>query len=92
MNVLVTNLIQKDESSTVSTLITLQGSESMPESSTIQNINLRVVLGRIALKLDDMEETIYTSGSLVNIPVKTKMKLSNQSNEESTVFLERILI
>ena len=71
-------------------LITLQKSESMPEYSTIHNADLRVVRGSVGLALNDEEENIYSSGSVINIPAKTKIKLSNQFSEESTAFLNKI--
>ena len=83
-------VLRTDDGKTVVNQITLQESESMPENSTIHNIDLRVVLGRVGLKLNDEEENIYTSGSAINIPAKTKMNLSNQYEEESTIFLMRI--
>lgn len=69
--------------------ITLQESEIMPENSTLHDIDLRVAFGKVGLKLNDEEEYIYDSGSVINIQAKTKINLSNQHQEESTVFLVR---
>ena len=81
--------LKTDDGKTVANQITFQGFETMPENSTIHNIDLRVVVGKIGLKLDGKDENIYSSGSVINIPAKTKMNLSNQFEEESTVIFVR---
>ena len=78
-----------DDGKVVVNQIILQQSEKIPENSTIHNINLQVVFGRVGLKQNDTDEIIYTSGNVINIPAKTKICLSNQFEEESTVYLVR---
>lgn len=80
----------KDDGKVVMNQITLQESERMPDTSTIYNIHLRVVLGRVGVMLNDEEEYLYASGSVIYIPAKTKIGLSNQNAAESMVYLVRI--
>ena len=70
--------------------LTLQVSEIMPENSTVFDIALRVIWGKVGLTQNDEEETACTCGSITRIPAKTKIGLSNQFWEESMVFLVRI--
>ena len=79
-----------DDGKVVVNQITLQKSEIIPENSTIHNINLQIVFGRVGLKQNDTDEIIYTSGNVISIPAKTKICLSNQFEEESTIYLVRI--
>lgn len=67
--------------------ITLQESEILPENSMLHDIDFKVAFGRVGLKLNDEEEHVYDSGSIVSIQAKTKINLSNQHKDESTVFL-----
>lgn len=78
-----------DEGKTVANQLTLQEFESMPEISTIYNIDVKVSFGRIGLKLNDMAEQIYSSGSVIGIPARTKIVFLNQFAGKSTVFLVR---
>lgn len=77
-------------SKTMINQITLQSSETLPENSTLYNIDMRVAFGRVGLSLDDLAETVYDSGSVISILAKTKMHLSNRYDQESTVFLMKI--
>jgi glyoxylate utilization-related uncharacterized protein len=79
--------LKTDLGHTLINQIILQESESMPENSTIHNIDMQVVYGRVALKLNDRDEHIYSSGSVISIPAKSKMMLSNQLKDASKVFL-----
>ena len=79
--------LKTDAGKTIVNQITLHESETMPENFTIHNTDLRVVFGRIALKVNDREENIYSSGSVISIPAKSKMILTNRFEEDSTVFL-----
>jgi glyoxylate utilization-related uncharacterized protein len=78
-----------DIGKTIVNEITLQDSESLPQISTIYDTILRVVYGRLSLKLNDQDDRVYSSGSIVNIPARSRMVLSNLVNEDSTVFLVR---
>ena len=82
--------LRTDDDKAVVNQIILQESEKIPENSTIHNINLQVVFGRIGLKQNDTEEIIYTSGNMISIPAKTIICLSNQFDKESTVYVVRV--
>ena len=69
--------------------IILRRLEMVPENYTIYNINMKVIWGMIAVKLDEMKEMIYQAGSVIVIPAKTKMKITNLVDDESTILLVR---
>jgi quercetin dioxygenase-like cupin family protein len=55
--------------------------DALPEHYSNSNVYMIVVGGNITLKLDDQEEHVYPSGSILNIPYKTKMNVFNQHDE-----------
>jgi hypothetical protein len=67
--------------------IILQQSESLPDIYSTQKIYMIIVLGRIALKLDDQEERVYSTGSVIDISARTKMNIANLSAEKMAVLV-----
>ncbi len=52
--------------------------EALPEHNANSNVYMIVVRGTITLRLDDQAAHQYASGSIIAIPHKTKMNVSNQ--------------
>lgn len=69
--------------------IILNRFEVIPEHSTIHNVNLKVIVGKIAIKLNEMNESIHYSGNEITIPNKTKMIIVNLFDTESELFLSK---
>jgi len=67
--------------------IILQEKESLPEIYSTQKIYMIIVLGRIALKLNDQEEKVYSTGSVIDIPARTKMNIVNLSADKMAVLV-----
>lgn len=56
-------------------------SDALPEHYSNSNVYMIIVRGQVSLKLNEQEEHIYPSGSIINIPFKTKMNVYNQFDE-----------
>lgn len=69
--------------------ITLNRFEVIPENSTIHNVNLKVIFGKIAIKLNDLNESIHYSGNELTIPNKTKVIIVNLFDTESEIMLSK---
>ncbi|MGI5850294.1 MAG: cupin domain-containing protein [Christensenellales bacterium] len=59
----------------------LAKSEALPEHHSNSNVYLIIIRGQITLRLDDQTGHIYPAGSILSIPFKTKMNISNDSEE-----------
>jgi quercetin dioxygenase-like cupin family protein len=55
--------------------------DALPEHYSNSNVYMIVVRGQVSLKLDDQDEHVYPSGSIITIPFKTKMNAYNQLDE-----------
>jgi quercetin dioxygenase-like cupin family protein len=55
----------------------LRKDEALPEHFANSHVYMVVVRGAVTLRLDDQEPHAYPAGSIVNIPHKTKMNVSN---------------
>jgi len=55
--------------------------DALPEHYSNSNVYMIVTRGSITLRLDEQEEHTYPSGSILNIPYKKKMNISNQHDE-----------
>jgi quercetin dioxygenase-like cupin family protein len=76
-------LIEKiidDENVNINHMVLPRG-EALPEHYSNSNVYMLVIRGDITLKLDDQEEHVYPSGSILYIPYNTKMNVSNQHEE-----------
>ena len=67
--------------------IILQQLESLPDIYSTQKIYMIIVLGRIALKLNDQEEHVYSTGSVIDIASRTKMNITNLSADKMAVLV-----
>ena len=54
---------------------------ALPEHFSNSNVYMIVSRGNITLKLDEQQEHIYPSGSIIAIPYNTKMNISNRNDE-----------
>lgn len=77
--------MKRNEDNSLENRIILNRFEVVPEHSTIHNINLKVIMGKIALKLNEMNESIHFSGNEITIPSKTKVIIVNLFDTESEV-------
>jgi quercetin dioxygenase-like cupin family protein len=51
--------------------------EGLPEHYANSNVYMTVVRGRLSIRLDDQEVHAYPAGTLLKIPVKTRMNVRN---------------
>jgi quercetin dioxygenase-like cupin family protein len=65
----------------------LPNGECLPEHYSNSHVYLIVVKGTITLQLNDENSRSYPTGSIVNIPYKTKMNVSNAHSEVLEFFI-----
>ncbi len=65
----------------------LRKTEALPEHYSNSHVYMIVVRGNVTLRLDDQEEHIYASGSIINIPFQTKMNVSNSCDDVLEFFV-----
>ncbi|MFA6807705.1 MAG: cupin domain-containing protein [Eubacteriales bacterium] len=67
--------------------IILTKGDVVPEHFSNSNVYLIVVRGIATLKFNTQDEHIYHAGSILNVPYKTKMNVSNQHDEVMEFFV-----
>ncbi|HZK18444.1 MAG TPA: cupin domain-containing protein [Clostridia bacterium] len=72
--------IISDEHADVNHMVLPKG-EALPEHYSNSNVYMVVIRGQVTLKLNDQDAHAYPKGSILNIPYKTKMNVSNQDEE-----------
>ena len=65
----------------------LRKTEALPEHYSNSNVYMIVARGEVTLKLDEQEPHSYPSGSIMLIPYKTKMNVSNQNDDVLEIFV-----
>lgn len=65
----------------------LRKSEALPEHYSNSNVYMIVTRGEVTLRLDEQEPHDYPSGSIMLIPYKTKMNVSNQNEDVLELFV-----
>lgn len=61
--------------------------EALPEHYSNSNVYMVVIRGIITLRLNEQDEHNYPSGSILTIPFKTKMNVSNKYDEVLEFFV-----
>lgn len=61
--------------------------DALPEHYSNSNVYLIVVAGEISVQLNSQETQSYLAGSIVNVPYKTKMNISNKQEEVLEFFI-----
>jgi hypothetical protein len=69
--------------------VILQKSEVFPDNSCICDMDLIVVNGQLTLGINGQKESQYVAGSLVFIPSRSKISLSNHGDEMLEVIMAR---
>lgn len=59
----------------------LNNGEGLPEHYTNANVYMTVVRGKLSIGLDEQETHEYEAGTLLKIPIKTKMNARNNYPE-----------
>lgn len=67
--------------------IVLAKGDALPEHYSNSHVYMVVVRGIISLNLNDEDAGNYQSGSIINIPYKTKMNVSNQNDDVLEFFV-----
>lgn len=78
--------ILEDENAAVNHMILRRG-EALPEHLANSNVYMIVIRGAVTLWLDAQESHEYPAGSILTIPFKTKMNVSNQNDEVMEIFV-----
>lgn len=65
----------------------LRKSEALPEHYSNSNVYMIVARGNVTLQLDEQQANTYPAGSIMTIPYKTKMNVSNQDEETLEFFV-----
>lgn len=55
--------------------------EALPEHEANSKVYMTVIRGEVSLRLDDQAESRYPEGTIVQIPMRTKMNVFNQAKE-----------
>lgn len=61
--------------------------EALPQHYSNSNVYMLVIRGTITLQLDEQKAHDYPQGSIITIPYKTKMNVSNQAEEVLEFFV-----
>lgn len=67
--------------------VVLAKGDKLPEHNANSHVHLIINSGTITLQLAEQEEKSYKAGSIINIPFKTKMNISNSNNEPLDFFV-----
>lgn len=67
--------------------VVLTKNDCLPEHYSNSNVYLIAVKGVITLQLNEQEEHSYPAGSIVNVPYKTKMNVSNKHDDVLEFFI-----
>lgn len=67
--------------------IILNQGEALPEHDSNSNVYLLIIRGTLTIKLADEPEKGYENGSIVNIPGKITMNISNRGVEQVEFFI-----
>ncbi len=78
--------ILEDENVAVNHMILRRG-EALPEHFANSNVTMIVIRGTVTLRLDAQEDHAYPAGSILTIPFRTKMNVSNQNDEVMEIFV-----
>lgn len=65
----------------------LRKSEALPEHYANSHVYMIVVRGSVTLRLNDEPANSHPSGSMLTIPFKTKMNVSNEHEETLEFFV-----
>lgn len=72
--------IIEDEHVGINHMVLPQG-EALPEHYSNSHVYMLVVRGMISLQLGEEKARTYPSGSIINIPYKTKMNVFSQNDQ-----------
>jgi len=61
--------------------------EGLPQHNANGNLYMTVVRGILSIGLDEQEIHEYAAGSILNIPIKTKMNVKNLHSETLELFV-----
>lgn len=78
--------IIEDDNAAINHMI-LKRDDALPEHRANSNVYMIVVRGNITLQLDDQQPHYYPHGSILAIPYRTLMNVSNQNNEVAEIFV-----
>lgn len=67
--------------------VVLAKGDKLPEHNANSHVHLIINNGTITLQLSEQEEKIYEAGSIINIPFKTKMNISNNNDKPLDFFV-----
>jgi quercetin dioxygenase-like cupin family protein len=67
----------------------IRSSEAFPVHSSIQDLNLIVVSGKLTLSLNGQRESSYPAGSLIFVPIRTRISMSNQTDHDLEIITAR---
>lgn len=78
--------IVDDENVNINHMILPRG-EGLPQHYSNSNVYMVVTKGNITLQLDEQENQTYETGSIINIPFKTKMNVFNDTCDLTEIFV-----
>ncbi len=78
--------ILEDEHAAINHMVLCQG-DALPEHHANSNVYMAVTRGTITLRLNDQEPHSYPHGSILAIPFRTLMNVSNQHEEAAEIFV-----
>jgi len=61
--------------------------DALPEHNANSNVYMIIIRGNISLRLDDQPTRRYLAGSIIAIPYKTKMNISNEDSDPVEFFV-----
>jgi len=78
--------IIEDDNVAINHMVFNKGDKT-PEHYANSNVYMIVARGQVTLALNDQEPTTYPAGSILGVPHRTKMNVSNQSDDTLEFFV-----
>jgi quercetin dioxygenase-like cupin family protein len=85
-NTKIIERIIEDDNVGINHMVLPQG-EALPEHYANSNVYMVVSRGTVSLQLNDQDTHNYSHGSIITIPFKTKMNVSNSNEETLELFV-----
>ncbi len=67
--------------------VVLTPGTGVPEHVSNSNVYLVLVAGAMTIQLGEQEAQVYPAGSIVNVPFRTKMKMTNAGENNLEFFI-----
>lgn len=78
--------VVEDDHAAINHVVLAKG-DALPEHATHSNVYLIIIRGEATIRLEDEASDVHPAGSIVHIPYRTRMNLSNQGSAPLEFFI-----